>query len=436
MKKIFVLFLFIISFYSLLQGQSQEKLKKIDQLLYAEKFNEAIDSLNILKEKDSLNSFIYQKFGIAYQGVFKHRKAKQVLEKSVELDSLSSFNYKSLALSNSFLNQNKEAQKNYEKAFQLDTTNISIAMSLCKIYQERNLFARALNIYSRLIKIDSTNSLFYRGKAFCNAKAGNDTSAIADYKMAIKLNKSNIKNYINLAILFIKNDTSDSALVYINKGLILNQNHSTLNRLKADLKLNQKKYLEAVSHYSKSIAFGDSTYQNYQKLGLSYYFIASSKIFPNKKEREKKYQTCINTFTKSFKLNQEDPLTCMYLGIVYKELENYEKADFYLSASLSNIFPDYLGDVYYQLSDTFYKDKKLSNSVKLARKAVEHSPEKFIYVYTLATICDKYYKDKKIALKYYEKFLNHSDGLDEKIISYTKERILAIKEKLHFEGRL
>ncbi|MFA8344401.1 MAG: tetratricopeptide repeat protein, partial [Rhodothermaceae bacterium] len=325
MKKILQSFLFVTLFYSLLLGQSQENFKKINQLLYAEQFNEAIDSLNVLKEKDSLNAVVYQKLGVAYQGIFKHREAKMVLEKSVELDSLNLFAYKSLALTNSFLSQNKEAQKNYEKAFSLDTTNIPIAMSLCKVYQERNLFTKAVNVYSQLIEIDSTNNLFYRGRAFCYAKAQNDSMAIANYKVAIKLNETNIKNYTNLAILFIKKDKSDSALVYIDKGLILNQVNPTLNRLKADLKLNEKKYFEAVSHYSKSIAFGDSTYQNYQKLGLSYYFIASSRIFPNKKERVKKYQTCIDAFLKSYKLNQEDQLTCMYLGIVYKELEDYKK---------------------------------------------------------------------------------------------------------------
>ncbi|MEM6698021.1 MAG: hypothetical protein AAF599_06475, partial [Bacteroidota bacterium] len=72
------------------------------------------------------------------------------------------------------------------------------------------------------------------------------------------------------------------------------------------------------------------------------------------------------------------------------------------------------------------------------KAAIQHYEKAYEYsaaaetLFFLARNHDLYYKDKKMAMRYYQKYWNTGDL---KYRKYTKERIERLKEVIHFQGR-
>jgi len=62
------------------------------------------------------------------------------------------------------------------------------------------------------------------------------------------------------------------------------------------------------------------------------------------------------------------------------------------------------------------------------KKAIEYSPDEYIYLYYLAKDCDTYYKDKKIARRYYQKYYKTKNP---QYREYVKERIQYLNGIIH-----
>lgn len=422
-------------FFTSLFSQVQIHNPKIDSLFTAGKFDKIISLVNPADTLNSFSSNNYYKIGLAYQCLYKHLNAAEVFKKAAKLDSLNSKYYSAAASSYSMLGISDFAEENYRLAFRLDSSDISTTISFGNSLIENGKFSDASQVYRFLINNDSTNSIFFKQLAYCFFKTGNDSSAILNYKKSISLNPQNKNSILTLAQIYKRKELPDSALSILDLGLQFYPHDISLNRFKADLHFQKKEHFWAVSHFGKAIAYGDSSASNFQKLGLSYYFIAASDAFRTLKERDKKFQNAIDALLQARELDKKDHLTCMYLGVGYKEIGNFEKAIEYLKITIDLMIPEYAGDVYTYLAGSYQLKNNFPETIRSYKKAIEFNPSEKLLLYFLATVYDKWYEDKTDALNLYQKFLDCKIEVDPAITKYARGRIEAIQEYNHFNGK-
>lgn len=89
---------------------------------------------------------------------------------------------------------------------------------------------------------------------------------------------------------------------------------------------------------------------------------------------------------------------------------------------------------YVSLGEVFELKGELSKTIKSYQSAYEHSNLN-ILLYKLARSCDEYYKDKSIAMRYYQRFIDNSKQ-NNQYTEFARYRIGQIKEYLHANNDL
>ena len=119
-----------------------------------------------------------------------------------------------------------------------------------------------------------------------------------------------------------------------------------------------------------------------------------------------------------------------YLGLAYREKEMHDKSiEHFERAIKKGISPKI--DIYHSdLAAVLELEYDYKAAAQHFEKAYEYKGKKE-YLFHQARNYDLYYKDKKIALKYYKKYLATND---EKYKDYTKQRIEQLKEIVHFSS--
>lgn len=106
-------------------------------------------------------------------------------------------------------------------------------------------------------------------------------------------------------------------------------------------------------------------------------------------------------------------------------IANFEEA-------LEKSFPEYLDEIYSNLAVSHDYTNDYVNAIKSYKEALRYQPNKVVTYFYLANLYDRYYQDKEVALLYYQKFIDDSIEPDEKLISYSLERIEVLNQENKF----
>ena len=118
-----------------------------------------------------------------------------------------------------------------------------------------------------------------------------------------------------------------------------------------------------------------------------------------------------------------------YLGIAYEQRGEQELAlEYFAKAVEAGTSKDL--DLYHHSLAKIYKEKnQLKQAVHHYTEATKHSDDPLL-IFLLAQVCDEYYKDKQIAMRYYKKYENSAHE-NEAYKKYAKERRIYLKELAH-----
>lgn len=427
MQKLTILILLLILIVSV-NGQSIDE--QIDYLFLKKDFQSVIPLLEVKIKSDSFDYIDLYKLGIAYKESYKYSKSLDLLrnasrQNSNDIDVL-------LALADNFylIGNTGLAAATYREVLEKDGNNFRALIELSKINIESGDYKSAIKNFNSLIKRDSSNAFLFSQLAFCEFKLGNGEKAIDFYKKSLKLNNYDVKNYLQIAKIYFIYEKYDSSFTYIKSGLDINPRDLPLNKLGAEVLFKMKKYRAAIIQYDQLILYGDTSSTNYQKLGFSQYFVSGSTI--NSTEADSLLSESIKSLSKSFEQYKDDPLTTLYLGLAYKDKNDYETAIAYFDRTLEIIYPDYISDVYTHLGVSYEMKNDYKSAVKSYKKALEFNPEKTSIIFQLASLYDRNYADKSVPLLYYEKYLNDTENPDSTLYNYSLKRISDLKESLHF----
>jgi tetratricopeptide (TPR) repeat protein len=235
-----------------------------------------------------------------------------------------------------------------------------------------------------------------------------------------------------LAKIYSDEKNYERASEILQNCLTQNSRDKTLNKMLADVFYKRKLYHESIIKYLYVLTLGDTSANTYQRLGMSYYYLSFTNSYILAEPRRLKLEEGIKAFQNAIEKDPDDPVSYLYLGLCFKEVENYEMAITNFEKALTKCFPEYLDEIYSNLAVSYDYSNDYINAIKSYQEALRYQPDKAVTYFYLANLYDRYYKDKEVALLYYQKFVNDSFEPDEKLISYSKERIEFLNKENKF----
>ena len=309
----------------------------------------------------------------------------------------------------------------YQQMLKVDSLNAVALSYLGNIFDKEQNYPKAASYYERLLTIDSTNSYYYKQNAFLALKTGDAFKAIAFFNQAHVLNPSDIGVLTQLGELYFKLEQMEYATQFIKDGLHLNANNFGLLYVNARIKNKQKDNQGVIDNIEKAMALGDTILYYQKLLGAAYI-------------KEGEFEKGKYHFERIVAKGKDGESTHYYLALAYDGLKNKEKAIEHYQKAIELGISENTALYYRNLASNFEDIHDLRSSIKAYKAALIYTDAPSVY-YDLGRICDVYYKDKKIALKYYNKFLKKTSKTDTERIKLVKARIASLKEYIHLSAR-
>lgn len=214
--------------------------------------------------------------------------------------------------------QKIESLKNEEKYIVDSVVEMSkspeqdVQFSLLKSYANNNLN----------MDLEKENSYFDLSVAIINELRNIDNVEIAETEeINIKKIPASAQNYYDNAIELIGEEDFKGALFLLKKALENGMDNSEIYESLAKASLSLGEFDELPNYYKLAIERGNATYQNYYRFGISSFI----KLFVEK-QKENNYKEVIKALEKAIELSDKSVYIYINLGVIYRMLEDYDKA--------------------------------------------------------------------------------------------------------------
>ena len=298
---------------------------------------------------------------------------------------------------------------------QIDTADMTNAYRLALLYARTNRKKQALKLLYRLEKKDTANAEYsYRIGLYeidMNRKLDAFLRAYRKDTMHIKSIRMIVRYYRILKY-------RDSTDYFIAKGLRAAPYDTGLLRLKVVEAFRRKNYRQMLVDLDKldSLHY-DPLFVNKNR-GAAWIFLGDT-------DKARRY------LQKAAAVDFQDPGVHYYLGLLYEKLKRFDKArqEFLIAVKLKKPVTD---KEYLHLGLIAKEQKNYAEAIRWLKKARENNHKNAEALFQLAVISELYYKDKSIALEYYERYLEQFGEEDKERMPYVKARISALKKELFF----
>lgn len=357
------------------QDSTQVLTHKVDSLIKSYQFNKALTLLKT--SNDSLPLEVLQYKGYCYQ-------------------QLGNYN---------------EAIEAYSAVLKLDSLNRRAWLALGNLYARQKQNMESFECYRKLIDMDSLNSYYHKQYAFVALEAGAEDAAIASFLRALELNPTDIESTTQVAELLIDEERPEMAEKVLTK-LLARTSAPHLKLLLAQAQYDGKKYKEAINTTTQLMMEGDTVPAHARILGLSHYRLGH-------------YPESIPWFNFLLKARLNTEWIYYYTGAAYQELSKQDSAIFYFNKAVKRGTSQYMNSYYLQLATSYEAKSNFKMAIKYYKAAYTES-HVGILLYHLACNYDIYYKDKKPALVYFQRYLESEDTI-QAAREYSQRRVDQLK---------
>lgn len=359
--------------------------------------------------------------GDEYLRQFQYGKASRQFYECVRSDNTNISFINKLAYCYYQLGNNVDAKIYYTRSLQLDSSNIRAHIYLGAIAERVSEFAQAANHYESLIEIDSTIAHYQKLKAKVEMKLGQPIRAFRHYLKALEINPTDIETIGELSKIYLQSDDLESAKYMIHRGLKLDQTNKTLRYLQTNVAFKQDSFDQVITIMEKILEEGD-TVNHYQKL------LAMSYLEMEQYE-DARYH--LVRLTKNEKPNE---LTYYRLAQAYDGLDSTTQSIQAYEIAIGIGISNNVGAYYKNIGILQGELNQLRSSMRAFKEAYHFTgrPDDLFF---WARSQDKYYADKSIALRNYQKYLQSSGPKNEELSQYAILRIAELKELIHQQGR-
>ncbi|QXP73544.1 tetratricopeptide repeat protein [Tenacibaculum sp. AHE15PA] len=415
MKKKILTIVLIISFFKV--GAQTSTFITVDSLVHIGRYQKALAQLKKLQESYQST----KRMATIYSSIDNYKEASKYYEKALLLNNEYSVK---VALGKSYQKEKKlqKAITVFEEITTTDSDNSLINYQLGKLYLQTKQPKKAKFIFEELIKKDESNANYHYQMAIVYTLFKKRDLKINSFLATYKNDNEHIKAIHQLAVAYTLLRDKDSANLFIDKGLKVNGNHIALNRLKINNLYRNKKYLKAIDLLEKIDSLEPNEHYTKKMLGRSFFKL-------------KDYEKARNNFKKALKIDRADFKSYTYLGDI-----DFAEKD-YKSARFNYWFATYVGKEardteYYQLARAYKELGKPKEEMNAYRDAYEENFKNYRALFQLANTSENFYKDKKIAYKYYKNYLNKFRTSDSLLTSQVKTRLKEIKKFYFLKGEL
>ncbi|WKD84963.1 TPR repeat-containing protein YrrB [Polaribacter huanghezhanensis] len=413
MEKVYILLLVCVS---IKVGAQTSTFSRADSLLEKGRYELALTQLKTI---DTLQDTSNYKIGNIYASVDDFKNAIAYYKKALVFKE--SFKVQ-LSLANAYRKEKKykNAIQIYEKLLEKDSENLIITYQLGKLYFATNDLDKAVQIFTLLSEKDKNNPNYYYQLGLISANKADGNGMLDNFLKAYKSDSTHLKSVYQLARTFSLIRKRDSSRLFTDIGLRLDSLHINLNRLKINELFRDKKYKKAILRLKKLDFITPNNLYNKKMLGRSYFNIDSLDL--------------ARTYFKSARnIDKKDFKILTYLGHIYKAEKKYANAIFtYKMATTIGKKPR--AEEYYSLALLYLEIKKPKAAIEMFKMSIKENNRQHKVLYQLALTSDSYYKDKKIAYKYYEEYISRFKKTDKDFTAFVKKRMKEIKKGLFLKG--
>ncbi len=412
MKKI-LLFIGLV-FLTYKMDAQNSILKLSDSLMQVGNYQAALQKLEKINNS---SADIFEKIAGIYQKVGDNSKAIENYMKAYQLNPSDKIKEK-LGKSYQFRGNSDKAIRLYNEVLSANPDNLLLKYNLAKLYMAERKTSFAVKLLKELIQKDSLNPNYYYQLGEVYEKLNKDPSKV--YLKAYALDSLHLKSIYNLAKFYKSIKVKDSTGLFIDIGLKISPDNLNFIQLKAQNEFLKKEYDTTLVYLKELEKQNFETMFVYKLFGLSYYNL-------------KEYENALIYFRKASQKDFKDTTISYNLGLVYKALKDYKKAE--MSFLMSIMFQKPQVDKnYYQLGLVQLEQGNQKKAIESFEEAFKNNPGNHIVLLRLAIISDDYYKDQKIAIKHFEKYIDKFSKKDEESTLYVKGRIKEIKKELFIKG--
>ncbi len=379
---------------------------------------------NALKELEKVKPQTYYtlvKQGEIYQKIAKYYKSIELYNKA--LIKKESLRVKQ-ELGKVYLAQGNpnQAIKIYEEVLKKDSLNLLLKFELAKLYTKEYRKNDAISLLESLIKSDSLNPGYYYelGKIYKNKGALGFMKSGNYFLETYRLDTTHLKSIYELTKFYKQLRFKDSTSLFIDKGLEINSKSINFNQLKVKDLISKKRYVDALFFLEKLEELNFKFLFTYKYYGMTYMKL-------------KDYDMAEKYFKIALKMDWKDAQVLYYLGLINKEKGDLKSAEMNFIMSMMNLKPE-IDKQLFELGLIALDRKDLKKACKYFKESYENNSRNHYALFQLALASDDFYKDKKIALKYYKWYVERFSSQDKKMYDYSIRRIRDLTKEFFMEG--
>ena len=283
----------------------------------------------------------------------------------------------------------------------------SAAIQLANIYEQQDNVPKAIKYNTTLKDSFPENPVYYRKIGNLLMKAALPREAFLSYAEALKLNPDDILTIRSISELFVNNAQYHEADSLLQHGLSIDSTNVGLSLLLARNYYKQRMYDSTVVIMDG--LRGTIDFTNYYNKMYGYALLQIDSI-----------DQSIYYLEKSL-VNEGDPeYAHYYLGNAYELKGDMEAAIFHLRKAVEAGTSQGLKTHYRNLARILYNEGKLRQAIDAYEWAYRYEEDPVLLFY-LGRASDTYYKDKSIAVRYYQRYIRSKDK-NEEFKLYAKQR--------------
>jgi tetratricopeptide (TPR) repeat protein len=316
---------------------------------------------------------------------------------------------------NTQLGRYKDARLFYNQILRRDSLHIEAIIALAGISERENNYRQAAEWYGKLIGLDSLNSYYHKKAGLAALKLGDGMGAVLSFRESYRLNDSDLEVTDQLSSLYLEMDADSSAMQLLRRGLSIDPGNVRLLHNSARLHNKRKHYPALIAVVERSRAQGDSSHYYQMLLAVAYLQLDSLDAgIPLLEDLEAKGKGTEHVYH--------------YLGLGYRKKGELDQGAYWYRKAIDAAISKKTGIYYADLAAIHAEQKDYKSAVELYEKAYGYSglPKDLFF---LAQYCDQYYKDKNIALRHYQRYLNTKDP---EYREFVETRLRQIREQQHF----
>lgn len=310
----------------------------------------------------------------------------------------------------------------YEGVFVKDSSNLLVAGQLARLYNSTRKKKHAIKLYKYLIKKDQSNPYYTYQLGRMFKKQGRFHASGQLFLDAYKKDTAHVSSIFELAKFYKHLRFKDSTRLFIDKGLALNGTHLNFLQLKASFLFKDKKYTESIQYCDKldSLRFSNAAINSLK--GACF-------------EKMEQLDSAQVYYAKAMQMDRESMEYAYKLANVYYKRKELKSAKSLLMTSLFGAEPD-LSAPQFLYATIFQEEGNLKEAIVYFKKSYRSGTRFYKGLFQWSVTAESYYKDKKIALDLYEKYVERFEIKDAALTKYAKQRIKEIRKKLFLQGEI